>query len=88
MHPGNKAHLARMLQEVSSRDAAGTVPFLEGVYQIGSGVSRRIHLQSLTCKFNISFAVMAKHAFVFSKAKLSLRIVALLHSPLDTFLFL
>lgn len=40
------------------------------------------------CKFNISFAVMAKHALLFSKAKLSLRIVALLHSSLDTFLFL
>src|SRR5215470_10499640 len=41
-----------------------------------------------SCKFNMSFVVLAKHAFVFSKAKLSLRMVALLHSPLDTFLIL
>jgi hypothetical protein len=40
------------------------------------------------CKFNISFAAAAKLALVISKAKLSLRIVALLHSPLDTVLFL
>ena len=40
--------MERILGEVSSRDAACTVPFLEGVYQMGSGVSRRIHLQLLT----------------------------------------
>lgn len=40
--------MERILGEVSSCDAACTVPFLEGVYQMGSGVSRRIHLQLLT----------------------------------------
>jgi hypothetical protein len=40
--------MERILQEVFSRDAACTVPFLEGVYQMGSGVFRRIHLQLLT----------------------------------------
>jgi hypothetical protein len=40
--------MEHILGEVSSRDAACTVPFLEGVYQMGSGVSRRIHLKSLT----------------------------------------
>jgi hypothetical protein len=48
MHPGNEAHMERTLGEVLSRDEACTVPFLEGVYQMGSGVSRRIHLQLLT----------------------------------------
>ncbi len=40
--------MERILGEVSSRDAAGTVPLLEGVYQMGSDVSRQIHLQLLT----------------------------------------
>lgn len=40
--------MERILQEVLSRDAACTEPFLEGVYQMRSGVSRRIHLQLLT----------------------------------------
>jgi hypothetical protein len=55
---------------------------------VHAGVNNAAHLTEKFCKFNISFAVMAKHALLFSQAKLSLRIVALLHSPLDTFLFL
>ena len=47
MHLGHEAHMERLLGEVSSRDAACTVPVLEGVYQMGSGVFRRIYLQSL-----------------------------------------
>jgi hypothetical protein len=46
--PGKKAHLAHLLLAVSSCEAAGTLPFLEGVYQMESGLSRRIRLQTLT----------------------------------------
>ncbi len=48
MHLGNETHIERILGEVPSRDEACNVPFLEGVYQMGSCLSRRIHLKSLT----------------------------------------
>jgi hypothetical protein len=49
MHLGNEAHMERILGEVPSRDEACTVQLLEGVYLMGSSLSRRKHLKSLTC---------------------------------------
>ena len=39
--------MERLLREVPSLDEAFNVSFLEGVYQMGGGLSRQDHLQSL-----------------------------------------
>jgi hypothetical protein len=42
MQLGNETHIERILWEALSHDEACNVPFLEGVYQMGSCLSRRI----------------------------------------------
>ena len=41
---------SQRLRSEPSRDEERHLQFLEGVYQVGSGFSRRIHLKSLTLR--------------------------------------